>query len=196
MSIFDVLFGRTKPVRSRQEQFFSIATATPTLETSEGLKATGRGGLALRPMSNSGFREAEGEMEQLVRAGARESISRLGFAKDDYGYLWVIVEDEQFEDMVSLLYSASVALTDNGYGDQILAAIVEFSQEAGKKVFWIYNFKRATFYPFVPADGKGRDNAYELRLAAVMKKELPIEPEPSHWYALWGAPLDAARSGG
>jgi hypothetical protein len=60
-----------------------------------------------------------------------------------------------------------------------------------KRIFWIYNYKRGLFYPFVLADAKQhkRDYAYEFRLRSVMKSELPIEQELERWYPLWDVPL-------
>lgn len=195
MKLLDSLFGRTKPVRSRADQLFAISTAAVTLQTQLSVKPTGRGGLALRPLSASEFAETEKEMRQLLETGAKETGSRLALAKDEYGYRWVVVEDEQFEDVVSTLYAATISMADAGYMDQVLAALFQFRDEDGREVDWIYNFKRAAFYPFIPlVSGQRRDNATELRLAAVMEKELPVEKDPGHWYALWGAPLDAVES--
>jgi len=57
-------------------------------------------------------------------------------------------------------------------------------------VHWIYNVKRATFYPFAPAGGdQQRDNERELRLKAQMESELPIEQDMSRWFPLWDVPL-------
>jgi hypothetical protein len=55
----------------------------------------------------------------------------------------------------------------------------------------LYNYKRGTFYPFVPDRNRTRDNAFELRLSSVLRGELQIETELEKWYALWGIPLDA-----
>ena len=40
---------------------------------------------------------------------------------------------------------------------------------AGRAVYWVYNFKRGRYYPFVPRPEGGsgaRDNAYELRASS------------------------------
>lgn len=55
----------------------------------------------------------------------------------------------------------------------------------GTPVWWIYQFKRGAFSPFAPAGrGQERDNATEMRLRAIIEKELPIDPDLSRWYAL------------
>ena len=55
---------------------------------------------------------------------------------------------------------------------------------------FIYNVKRATYYPFVPAGGdQQRDNARELQLKAQLERDLPIEEDLSRWFPLWDVPL-------
>ena len=54
----------------------------------------------------------------------------------------------------------------------------------------IYNYKRGTYYPFVPAGGaQARDTERELRLKAQFGRELPLEPELERWFPLWGIPI-------
>ena len=69
-------------------------------------------------------------------------------------------------------------------------AVFPFEDESGKRVYWIYNYKRGAFYPFVPAGGEQqRDNERELRLKAQIGAELPLEPELERWFPLWDIPL-------
>ena len=56
--------------------------------------------------------------------------------------------------MVSL-NTISTELQGGGYGDRLLAAVFAF-EEKGKPIYFIYNFKRGGFYPFVPAPGDKR----------------------------------------
>jgi hypothetical protein len=68
--------------------------------------------------------------------------------------------------------------------------VFPFRDEASKPVYWIYNYKRGSFYPFVPAAGaQQRDSERELRLKAQIGAELPIEPELERWFPLWGIPV-------
>jgi hypothetical protein len=60
----------------------------------------------------------------------------------------------------------------------------------GKKLYWIYNYKRGAFYPFVPGTGDHeRNHERELRLKAQVGAELPIEGELERWFPLWGIPI-------
>ena len=72
----------------------------------------------------------------------------------------------------------------------MLAAVFAFHDGSGKPVYWIYNYKRGAWYPFVPAPGEQqRDTERELRLKAQLGSELPIEPELERWFPLWGIPF-------
>jgi hypothetical protein len=96
------------------------------------------------------------------------------------------LNDPDFEDLVSTLYMVSETLVENDFGEQLLCAVFKFKDES--EVYWIFNFKQAAFYPFVPK-GKQRDSSYEFRLRSIMEKELPIEKEVERWYPLWEIPL-------
>jgi hypothetical protein len=102
----------------------------------------------------------------------------------------MILKDPDFEDLVVGLNAVNGALRDGGYADRVLCALFPFKDEKGRDVYWIYNVKRAAFYPFVPAGGEQqRDNEHELRLKAQLGSELPIEEDLSRWFPLWGVPL-------
>src|ERR687890_405121 len=70
------------------------------------------------------------------------------------------------------------------------AAGIVFEDEQGKPVYFIYNFKRGKYYPFVPAPGtQARNTEREFQLKAQLENELPIEPELERWFPLWEIPL-------
>ena len=58
-------------------------------------------------------------------------------------------------------------------------------------IYFIYNYKRGYWYPFVPApgDAQERSTERELQLKAQIGDELPIEPELERWFPLWGIPI-------
>ena len=69
-----------------------------------------------------------------------------------------------------------------------LAAMFRFEGERGR-VYWIYGYKRGTFWPFVPTGEQQRDNAQELELKANLEGELPVEQDVSMWFGMFDAPL-------
>ena len=188
MGIFDAIFGRSKPVKSQTEQLFAMATARVTLEMNVGLAPSDRAGVVFRPLQSGGFDAVERELGELLELSSRDTGAQINQRGDDFGFHWVLVRDPEFEDLVSTIHMVSLTLTDKGYKDQLLAAVFRFEQD-GRAVYWLYNFKRGSFYPFVPTDGQRRDNGAELRFAALMEKELPVEKQTDQWYPLWGIPF-------
>jgi hypothetical protein len=189
VSILDALFGRTRTVRSKSEALFAMATAQVTLQTKLQLTPAPRAGIVFRPVESSYFAEAEQQLQGMLQQSKTDENLRYETQTDSYGYRWIIVQNESFEQLVAALHMVSLTLTDSGFGDQLLAAVFRFDT-AAYPVYWIYNYKRGAFYPFVPSGtGQSRDNGRELELGAVMKGELPIDKATDHWYALWGIPF-------
>jgi hypothetical protein len=85
------------------------------------------------------------------------------------------------------MHLASSTLELNGFDRSLLAAAFQFELD-GQRIYWLYNFKRGLFYPFVPKANRERDNILELRLKSLMAQELPIEQDTSRWYPLWDIP--------
>jgi hypothetical protein len=120
---------------------------------------------------------------------ARDTGSRLRRRSDEYGYEWLIVEDADFEDLVTTVHLVGSELKARGFGPQLLAAIFRFDGRE-HPVYLIYGYKRGAFWPFVPT-GKDqeRDNAAELKLKSELAGELPIEQDLSRWFGMFDAPL-------
>ena len=189
MSILDALFGRTKSVKSKSEALFAMSTAQVTLQTKLQLTPGRQAGIVFRPVESSYFADAERQLQDMLRQSHTDENLSYQTQTDSYGYRWIIVENDSFEQLVAALHMVSLTLTDQGFGDQLLAAVFRFDT-AGGPVYWIYNYKRGAFYPFVPhGTGQQRDNGRELELGGIMKGELPIDKATDHWYALWGIPF-------
>ena len=63
-------------------------------------------------------------------------------------------------------------------------------EQKGQPIYFIYNFKRGAYYPFIPAPGdKARDSESEMRLKAQVGAELPFEEDMTRWFPLWEIPL-------
>ena len=189
MGLTDVLFGRKKLPKAQQEKLFAISTARITLETELGLKPTGDAGVIFKPLSAAEFVRAENELQELLDSVAQESQSKIERRGDEFGFEWLIVRDNDFEELVAGVHLVASELAAHGFGEQLLAAAFKFSG-AAHPVYFIYGFKRGAYWPFVPkGDGKERDNAEELELKAKLEKELPIEQDLTRWLALFDAPI-------
>ena len=191
MGFLDVLRGkRAIKQAAPTDRVFAMTTAQVSLEMTLGLKSKGTSAIVFQPLATADFEQIVRDMEEVVRSSGEETGTTIETSDDDFGYRWMILRDPDFEDLVVGLNAVSTALEAGGYGDRILAAVFPFADEAGKSVYWIYNYKRGSFYPFVPAQGaQQRDSERELRLKAQIGAELPIEPELERWFPLWGIPV-------
>ena len=192
MGLGNVLFGRKKLTDSSGERLFAISTARITLETELDLKPTGAAGVCFKPLSAGEFVRAENELQELLDVVANESGSKVERRGDELGFEWLIIRDQDFEDLVNSVHLVASELESRGFGPQLLAALFPFESKGfdAKLVYWIYGFKRGKFWPFVPkGEDKERDNAEELELKAKLEKELPIEPDLSRWFGIFDAPV-------
>jgi hypothetical protein len=189
MGIRDVLFGRKKLSEPREDRLFALATATVTLQTELGLKPAGVAAVTFKPLSSGDFERVDTDVEQLVKAAARSAGGEVERKTDSFGYEWVIIHDADIEDQVTAVHAVASELTSQGFGAQLLAAPFRFEGNE-HPVYWIYGFKRGSFWPFIPTgDGQNRDNATELELKAKLEGELPIEQDLTRWLGLFDAPI-------
>ena len=191
MGLFDVLRGKRaikKPAPT--DRVFAMTTAQVTLEMQLGLTSNGKAAIVFQPLATSDFEQIVRDMEEVVRSSGEETGTTIDTRDDEFGYRWMILGDPDFEDLVVGLNAVSTALEAGGYGDRILCGVFAFRDEGSKPVYWIYNYKRGAFYPFVPSGGaQQRDNERELRLKAQIGNELPVEAELERWFPLWGIPI-------
>ncbi len=185
MGFLDTLLGKSKLPKPKPDKLFAMSTAYVTLSTNLSLAQAGAG-ICFKPLEASRFSRAEIELRELLQQSCKETNTQYSIKKDSYGYLWVILNDPEFEDLVTTLYMVSETLTDHDFGEQLLCAVFKFKNES--VVYWIYNFKQAKYYPYVPK-GEQRDSSYEFRLRSIMERELPIEKEAERWYPLKDIPI-------
>lgn len=187
MGFLDSLLGKTKLPEAKTDSLFAISTASVTLEASLGYRTDGGAGVCIKPLESSRYEAARREIEELLNISIKDTGTRYRIQKDEYNYIWVLLSDPDFEDLVTGVQMVSEVLIEHGFGTQLLAAVYRFQGEAVS--YWIYNFKQGTYYPFVPKSGRERDTSREFRLRALMQKEMPVEKDESRWYPMWGMPL-------
>ena len=191
MGFLDVLRGKRQIKQAvPTDRVFAMTTAQVTLEMQLGMTSSGRAAICFQPLATADFEQIVRDMEEVVRSSGEETGTTIETSDDDFGYRWMVLNDPDFEDLVVGLNTVSTALEGGGYGDRILAGVFPFRDEKGKPVYFIYNYKRGAFYPFVPAGGEQqRDNERERRLKAQIGQDLPVEPELERWFPLWGTPI-------
>jgi hypothetical protein len=194
----DAVLGRSRLPKAKSEKLFAISTASITLESNLNLKPSGFAGICFKPIEATAYESARKEIQELLEYSSKETETEFRIEKDEFNFLWAIFKDPDFEDLVANIHLVSETLEQHGFGEQILCAIFKFNSEpedgskgkSGRKaVYWIYNFKQGTYYPFIPLSGKERDSSFEFRLRADMEREMPIEKNVEKWYPLWGIPF-------
>jgi hypothetical protein len=190
VGFFDVLRGGSRKLKQpAPDRLFAMSTAAVTMDTGLGLHPAGKAAIVFQPLATSDFDEIVSEMEEVLQGTGEETGTEIAKSDDEFGYRWMVLSDPDVEDLVVGVNAISTALIGGGYGDRVLCAVFAFRDDK-RPFYWIYNYKRGTFYPFVPARGEQqRDSEAELRLKAQIGAELPIEPELERWFPLWGIPI-------
>jgi PspA associated protein B len=190
MGLLDVILGRRKLAGPAPDRLFAISTAYVKLETELGITTRGSAAIVFQPLSNADFQSIVTEMEEVVRGTASDSGTTVESTDDSYGYRWLVLRGKDFDDLVVGINAVSSSLEAGGYGERVLCAVFGFEDQQKRPLYWIYNYKRGAFYPFVPASGdQQRDNERELVLKAQIGNELPVEQELERWFPLWGIPI-------
>jgi hypothetical protein len=190
MGFLDVLRGKREIKKPAADRLFAMSTAYVKLETELELKTSGKAAIVFQPLATSDFEGIVRDMEEVVRGTGEETGTVVTSTDDEFGYRWMILADDDMEDLVVGVNAVSTAIEAGGYGERVLCAVFALRDNRDKPVYWIYNYKRGAFYPFVPAGGpQQRDSERELRLKAQVGADLPVEPELERWFPLWGIPI-------
>jgi hypothetical protein len=191
MGLLDVITGKRKLAGPAPDRLFAITTAYVTLETSLGITTRGGAAIVFQPLATADFESIVTDMEEVVRGTAADSGTKVESSDDSYGFRWLVLRGSSFEDLAVGINAVSGALETGGYGDRVLCAVFAFEDSHKRPLYWIYNYKRGAFYPFVPLPGssEARDNERELVLKAQIGSELPVESELERWFPLWGSPI-------
>ena len=190
MGFLDILRGKRELKQPAPDRLFAMSTANVKMDLELELHSTGKAAIVFQPLPTADFEGIVRDMEEVVRGTGEDTGTTIDRSDDEHGYRWMILNDADFEDLVVGVNGVSTAIQAGGYGDRVLAAVFPFRDDRGRPVYWIYNYKRGTFYPFVPAGGEQqRDNERELRLKAQIGQDLPVEPELERWFPLWGIPV-------
>jgi hypothetical protein len=190
VGLFDVLSGKRKLAKPAPDRLFALSTAYVTFQTELSLTSRGVAGIVFQPLATSDFEQIARDMVEVLEGTSSDAGTQVETQDDSYGYRWMVLRDPDFDDLVVGVNAVSGALEGGGYGERILCAVFAFEDAQKRPLYWIYNYKRGAFYPFVPAGGEQqRDTERELRLKAQIGAELPVEAELERWFPLWGIPI-------
>jgi hypothetical protein len=190
----DILTGRHTVQGPAPDRLFAISTAYVTLQAEHQINPAGKAAIVFQALATSEFETTLREMEEVVTATGGESATKVSSQDDSYGYRWMVLHNPDgapsVEDLAVGINAVSGSIETAGYGERLLCAVFAFEDARKQRVYFIYNYKRGYWYPFVPATGQQqRSTERELQIKAQMASELPIEPELERWFPLWGIPI-------
>jgi hypothetical protein len=190
----DILTGRHAVKGPAPDRMFAISTAYVTLESAHQIAPAGKAAIVFQALATSEFEATLKEMEEVVTATGGESGTTVATQDDSYGYRWMVMSNPagapSVEDLAVAINAVSGSIETAGHGERLLCAVFAFADAQSHPVYFIYNYKRGYWYPFVPAPGdQQRSTERELQIKAQIGEELPIEPEIERWFPLWGIPI-------
>src|SRR3954452_14519113 len=99
-----------------------MTTANVTLETGLGLKSKQCAGVVFQPIATADFKQIVAETEELLKGTAEETGTKVATHDDEYGYRWLSVREDDPDELVLGMTTASTCLQGSRYGDRLLAA--------------------------------------------------------------------------
>jgi len=190
----DALMGRHEVKGPAPDRLFAISTAYIALQSEHQIDPTGTAAIVFQALATAEFEATLRDMEEVVKATGGDSGTRVSTEDDSYGYRWMVLHNPDsapsVEDLAVGINAVSSSIETAGHGERLLCAVFAFADAQKRRVYFIYNYKRGFWYPFVPADGEQqRSTERELQIKAQMASELPMEPELERWFPLWGIPI-------
>jgi hypothetical protein len=193
----DILTGRHAVKGPAQDHLFAISTAYVTLQAEHQIEPAGTAAIVFQALATSEFEATLRDMEEVVKETGGDSGTAVSTQDDSYGYRWMVLRNPagapSVEDLAVGINAVSGSIETAGHGERLLCAVFAFQDARKQRVYFIYNYKRGCWYPFVPdpdpAHPQQRLTERELQIKAQMASEIPIEPELERWFPLWGIPI-------
>ena len=192
----DIITGRHTVAGPAPDRLFAITTAYIALQSEHSIDPAGVAAIVFQALATSEFEATLREMEEVVQATGGESGTTTATQDDSYGYRWMVLRNPQDSPASKTSRSASTPCRTRSRrpatASGCCARCSRSRTRSTAPVYFIYNYKRGFWYPFVPEPDGGantRSTERELQLKAQMASELPIEPELERWFPLWGIPI-------
>ena len=190
MGFLDVLRGRSRETRPNLDNLFALPGAAVTLQTALGLLPTGTGSVCYRATEGAAMAGTQADVIALIEADGGPTVERT---TDGFGFTWLVVRGDpaDLSGVVTDLHAVNTALETQGFGAGLLCSMVTFAEgdvPGARRTALVYLYKQGTFYPFAPTGAQQRDVLLERQVRDAVEGDLRIEPEPSRWLPLWGAP--------
>ena len=185
-SVLGISAERDAAREADPEDLFGMSTAYMTMGAELDFESADEAALCFSDVDSTDFADTVEEVEDILVAGEEETGTSFRRHSDQHGYQWVILADDDPEDLVTSIHFADDTFIERGYGSRLLAAVFGFTHARESTcAYWVYSFRRGAYYPFVPATGRDRDQRQEFKLESMLDGELEVEDDESYWYPLW-----------
>jgi hypothetical protein len=191
----DILTGRHQVKGPAPDRLFAITTAYVDLQAEHQVDPSGSAAIVFQALATSEFEATIKDMEEVVSATGGDNGTTVKTEDDSFGYRWMNLRSPagkpSVEDLAVGINAVSSSIETAGFGERLLCAVFGFTDAKRQRIYFIYNYKRGAWYPFVPAPGEGQERSVEreLQLKAQVGSELPLEAEIERWFPLWGIPI-------
>jgi hypothetical protein len=195
-------FDGSKSPKDDWSTMSTVIKAEAKLQALGEITPSRRAGVIFRNSDKNVFLNSiESELKSVLYVGDGATKTAFEIQDDNRGMRWVVLEDGNFNDLVSSVFTVGNAIGLNDGADNLLAAVFELyftgtvednTYRSGLRTYWIYRYDRKAFYPFVPTgESEGeRDRQTEARLGQDLRKYgLAIEKSLTEWMGLWGIPF-------
>ena len=195
MGLRDILTGRHQVKAPAPDRLFAITTAYVDLQAEHQIDPAGSAAIVFQALATSEFESTLKDMEEVVTATGGDNGTSVATQDDSYGYRWMILRSPadapSVEDLAVGINAVSSSIETAGFGERLLCAVFSFIDAQKRQIYFIYNYKRGSWYPFVPSPSGAQERSVEreLQLKAQVGSELPIEAEIERWFPLWGIPI-------
>ena len=190
MGFLDILTGKRKIKPPAESRLFAMSTAAVTLEMTLELKSSGKAAIVFQPLATADFTSIVRDMEEVLRGTGEDTGTRSRRPTTRSATAGWCSTTRTSRTSSSASTSSRRRSRTAATATACCARCSRSATPTTSPVYWIYNYKRGAFYPFVPAGGEQRrDTERELRLKAQIGNELPVEPELERWFPLWGIPI-------
>ena len=198
--------GRRKSTDSLWDSMSSVSRMVDGFKREgEAVSPRRQAGVVYRPDDDVPILAAiSDQLDGILYDGPGSTKTAWELKDDEHGMRWAVLNDGNFADLLSSVFTVTNAIQMNGGGQNLLAAVFEFdfanhavnpSSMVGSgfvHAYLIYRYDRNSYYPFVPTGETAgeRDRETERMLGtAVRGAGLKTENSLTEWLGLWGIPF-------
>jgi hypothetical protein len=179
----------------------TILYAESELHRQSQITPSRRAGILYRPDDGNEFLSTlERQLIHILNEGDGATKTAGRIEDDEHGTSWVVMDDGNFQDLVSSVFTVGNAMQYNEAEQNRIAAVFEFYRSGsssgeddwapGSVGYWVYRYDRQRFYPFVPEGVDERNSAAEEQISQMMRSaNVSVEKEIDEWRPIWGIPF-------